>query len=366
MAKDTSQAQTGVLALDGGRIQTMAGNAGAAGAQLFAGNAGSRLLAASMDAGVLRPWQGKDGHYYANIRGSVRRVDNATLRRDEWIDIDNAVLKAAQTRLIGVADLVNAGLTYEVSNGLGKTVLEYQDQSDISAAEVTMDAETRTTRDRPEWDTNYLPLPVTHKDFQFSIRALEASRTRGEPLDMTMAELAGRKVAEKVESILFTGLSAYTHGGGTIRGYLDQPNRNTVSLTANWDDTVSNVLTDVLGMKQASIDARYYGPWQIYIPTNFETAIDDDFKTNSDRSVRERILAVSGISGVKVADSLTADNVLMIQMTSDVVRMVIGLSIMTVEWDSNGGLTKNFKVMAIMVPQIRNDQDGRCGVVHAS
>jgi len=357
MPKETTQAATDVLTLNGGAIRPMQG---------LTGDVGSRLLAANMDAGSLRPYLGKDGHFYANIRGQKRQVANATLRRDEWIEIDNVVLKAAQTRLVGVADLINAGLTYEVSNGLGKTVLEYQDQSDITAAEVTMDAETRTTRDRPEWDTNYLPLPVVHKDFQFSIRALEASRTRGDPLDMTMAELAGRKVAEKVESILFTGLSAYTHGGGTIRGYLDQPNRNTVSLTANWDDTVANVLTDVLAMKQASINARYYGPWQIYIPTNFDTSIDEDFKANSDRSVRERILAVNGIQGIKVADSLTADNVVMVQMTSDVVRMVIGLSIMTVEWDSNGGLTKNFKVMAIMVPQIRNDQDGRCGVVHAS
>ena len=63
---------------------------------------------------------------------------------------------------------------------------------------------------------------------------------------------------------------------------------------------------------------------------------------------------------------LTDDNVIMVQMTSDVVRLVVGLSITTVEWDSDGGLTKNFKVMAIMVPQIRNDQDGNSGVVHAS
>ena len=53
-------------------------------------------------------------------------------------------------------------------------------------------------------------------------------------------------------------------------------------------------------------------------------------------------------------------------MSDDVVSMVEGLPIQTLEWDSEGGMVVNFKVMTILVPQIRNDQTLRSGIVHLS
>jgi len=64
---------------------------------------------------------------------------NDVLLYDEWKAIDKAVLKAYQERLVGVADLEARGLTYDIPNGLGKTVLGYQDASDIEDAEMNMD-----------------------------------------------------------------------------------------------------------------------------------------------------------------------------------------------------------------------------------
>jgi hypothetical protein len=57
---------------------------------------------------------------------------------------------------------------------------------------------------------------------------------------------------------------------------------------------------------------------------------------------------------------------LMVQMTSDVARAIIGMNITTVMWEERGGFMKNFKVMCILVPQIRADYDDRCGYVHAT
>jgi hypothetical protein len=115
-------------------------------------------------------------------------------------------------------------------------------------------------------------------------------------------------------------------------------------------------------MKQALVDDRCYGPYVLYIPSNWELALDDDYKAESDATVRERLLKISGIADVKVADKLTADYPVLVQMTSDVVRMVNGLAVTTVQWDTEGGMQVNFKVMAIQVPQIRHDQTGRCGI----
>lgn len=338
------------------------------------GAVGGRLLANNMDPGVLRPWIGQDRRAYITLnsgsqRPSIQPVANATLRKDEWKQLDEAIVKAAQQRLIGVADLYSRNLVYRVSNGLGTTVLETEVVSDIEDAQVSMDAATRGRRDRPDFSIGYLPLPIIHADFQLDIRTLNASRTRGQALDTLQAEMAARKVAEKAESMLFTGLSTYTYGGGTLYGYLDYTNRNTYTLSAHWDDSAATgetMLADVLGMIQASIDDRYYGPWVLYIPTNFQTALGEDFKTNSDKSVRQRLLEVNGLLDIKVADFLTADNVVLVQMTSDVVRMVEGLTMQTLEWDIEGGMIKLFKVMTIMVPQIRADYNNRCGIVHGS
>jgi hypothetical protein len=103
----------------------------------------------------------------------------------------------------------------------------------------------------------------------------------------------------------------------------------------------------------------------LYIPTAYETVIDGDYDVVSPGvTIRERIMKIAGISGIKVVDSLTADNVLLVQMTPDVVRLVRGMGLTNVQWATEGGMVTKFKVMAIMVPQIRSDQNGKSGIVH--
>lgn len=295
---------------------------------------------------------------------------NATLRKDEWVQYDKAVVEAAQVRMVGVADLMSRGLVYRFGNGLGKTVLEYEDASDMSDAQVSMDGVTRGRNDRVEFDLNYLPLPITHKDWFLNIRVLNASRAGGSNLDTTQAALAARKVSEAVENYLFNGSSTFTYGGGTIYGLTDQTYRNTGTLTVDWASaTGDQILDDVKNMKQASIDARHFGPWMLYIPTAYETALDDDFKAASDKSIRQRVKEISGIIDIRVADKLTTTStgkkqVVLVQMTADVVRMVEGLPLTNVEWQEQGGMITNYKVMTILVPQVRADQDNRSGVTN--
>jgi uncharacterized linocin/CFP29 family protein len=312
------------------------------------GNVAQKLLANGMSVNALRT--------------------NSTLRSDEWKHLDETVVEIARNRLVGVNDLVSRGLTYNIPNGLGKTVLEYEDISDMSDAEVNIDASTRQGNDRVAFSIGYLPLPVIHKSFQISARVLEASRTMGQPLDSVQAAVASRKVAEMAETILFTGGSNLTFGGGTIYGYEDFPNRNTETLVTQWTAsaaTAAVIRDDVLAMKQASIDAKHFGPWILYVPTGYETVLDEDFSTSySNNTIRDRLLKIGGIVDVKVSDYLTAHNVVLVELSPETVRMVIGLQPTTVEWSAEGGLIFLFKVMTIMVPQLRADQDGNCGIVH--
>jgi uncharacterized linocin/CFP29 family protein len=335
-----------------------------------------------LNAGQMRPFiaenkEGKLGAYITVFRGgdakdpnnyTVQPVNNATLRRDEWKQLDDALMQVQRERLTGFDDLRNAGLVYNLNNGIGTTVLEYHKISDAMEAELSMDGKVRGKNDRPDFSTEYLPIPILHVDYEINMRALESSRALGNPLDTSSAESAVRRIREKLDDMLFTN-TKYGFGGGTIYSYLNHPDRNPVTLSTAWNasaKTAGGIISDVVAMKQASIDAKHYGPWVIYIPTAYDTVLDEDYDTSgqSTQTIRERILKISGIQDIKVADRLADDNVVMVQMTANVVRIVNGMPIQNVEWKSEGGFVGNYKVMTIQVPQIRSDYNGNTGLVH--
>jgi len=291
---------------------------------------------------------------------------NATLRNDEWKQFDEGIVSAAQDRLVGVNDLLSRGLRYTIGNGLGKTVLESENVSDMRDASVSMDAVTAGENDAVNYEIVGLPLPIIHKDYQISIRKLEASRNLGESLDTTQARLASRKVADRMEDILYNGYGTFAFGGYNLYGYTNFPSRNTGSMTVDWATATGlQIVVDCQAMKQKQLDDSKYGPWIIYIAAAYETAMDSDYSTaKGSDTVRERILKIGGIQDIKVADKLANGNVLMVQMTDDVVRQVEGLPLTNVEWETKGGMIFHFKVMTISVPQLRTDQDGNSGIVH--
>lgn len=333
-----------------------------------------------LDAGAMRPFIHKDGRAYISIYKGyphdpaepqsyvVRPIQtNATLRRDEWKQLDEALLVISRERLGGVDDLVSNNLTYNLGNAMGTPVLEYHNVSDNFEAELTMDGITRTQGDRPDFQTVYLPIPIIHVDYEINMRTLETSRRLGNPLDTTSAEMAARRCMEKLEDMLFTSTS-YTYAAGTIRSYLNELNRNQVTLALNWNasaKTGAQIVADVLAMKQASIDAKHYGPWKLYIPTAYETVLDEDYDaTTPGTTTRERIMKIDGITGIKVIDRLTANNVLLVQMTTDVVRLVRGMGLTNIQWKEEGNFVTKYKVIMIQVPQVRSDQAGNSGLTH--
>jgi uncharacterized linocin/CFP29 family protein len=339
------------------------------------GDVASRLMANNMDINALRPYFGADGKSYLTIdrNGTPEAVPvanaTATLRKDDWKLLDDAIIKAAKPRLRAVADLRGKGLTFAIPNGMAKTVLETETQSDITDAIISMDGIRESQGDRPEFELTNLPLPIIHKDFQFSLRQIMASRNGGSPLDTTTAELAARRVAEQAEKLLLGVASSYTYGGGTIYGYTNFPSALTKVITSptasGW--SAATAVQEVLQMRNQSQAAYHYGPWMLYCSPNWDVYMDDDYSSSKgDNTLRDRLNKIEGIQGVVTLDYLTGYKILLVQMTSDVVREVIGMDITTAQWETKGGMQLNFKVMAILVPQLRADQNGNTGIVYGN
>lgn len=294
---------------------------------------------------------------------------NALLRKDEWIRYDEAVVQAAQERLNVAADLMSAGLTFNISEALGTTVVEWETLNEMTEAEISMDGLTRSQQDTANFDLNSVPLPILHKDFQISIRRLRASRMTGQPLDTTQAMQASRQVSESIENLILNGNPAIKVGNGTIYGLTTEPNRNTVTLSTNWDassKTGTDILDDVLSMYDSAAAANYFGPFMLYVPTSYWTVLQEDFKAESDKTILQRLRELSFIRDVKPADKLAANNVVMAQWTSDVLDLVVGQEPTPVQWEGQGGMVIYMKVMGIMVPRIKADQNGNSGIVHLS
>lgn len=359
----------------------------------MSGNWARRLLDNELDVGAMRPYISRDGRRTFITRNAVAydnkgqpvvkatavptfNDNNATLRVLDWIQLDEAVIRAAKPRMRASKDLREAGLVYQLPNGIAKTTMQFQQQSDISGATMSMDGLRQGESDRPTFTLINFPLPIIHKDFQFPLRQVLASRTGYSPLDTTTAELAGRRVAEQVEQLTLgcsnvnlLGQPSYTWNNGSVYGYMNFPNRITYSITlptaGGW--TPQKTLDDILTMKRLSQSAFHFGPWMAYFGLLWDPFMDDDYKpTYNDMTLRQRVREVDGIIDARTVDYIPDYSIILVQQTTDVVRLVIGMDITTVQWESHGGMQLNFKVMCVMLPQLRTDSNLNTGIVHGN
>lgn len=343
------------------------------------GSVAARLLANGFDARSLRPYAvGESGYERSyidvtrNVGGEQKEVaiptnNLATLRKDEWRVMDEAVLRVAKPRLRAFGDLRSAGLQMVIPNGFGKTVLEYEDQSDVTPATISMDGLRRSESDRPVYDLKTIPLPITHKDFHISARQLEASRNGSTPFDTTMAELSARRVAEEVEKLTLGTRDEYFYGGGSVYGYTNFPGRLTGDLTdpetGGW--TGADLVREIIQMREQSVANFHYGPWRLYNSPEWDVYLDEDYSDQKgDNTLRDRIQAIRGISSVDTLDYLEGLQMILVEQSTDTVRAVVGMDMTTLQWETHGGMEINFKIMAILLIQLRSDQNGNTGIVH--
>lgn len=279
--------------------------------------------------------------------------------------IDQAVVRVGRDRLVVVADLIDAGLTYNVPDALSVMEVQWDAVSESGHAQRTMNPSARGENQLPDRVPNRIPLYLTTDDFFFGIRTLRASQRVGMPLDTTLVEQATRNVNEAIEDAAINGAQLKVHGYDTP-GLLTAPNVNTFTIT-NWmTETGENILAQVLSMIGVAHSARRFGPYNLYIPTNYGVRLQNDFKANGELSIMARLMQVQSggrTLNIRVADQLPANTVVLVQMTSDIIDLVDGQRPVTVPWTSPDGFTLYWLVMAIQVPRVKTDYAQTSGIV---
>lgn len=310
--------------------------------QSFLLQAPARLLAGGMKVNALRT--------------------NGLLRTDEWKEIDRAVLAVARQALVGVADLRSFDLIHALG-GLGTIISAYERGSDMSSANIDMSGVTSGVEDVSSFDMAGVPIPIVHKDFRLGIRELEATRRMGNAIDVTNASVAGQKVAEGLESILFNG-STVKSGGYALYGYTTHPSRNTGSADGDFG-TITNIYSTVNKMVAAARGDGYAGPYVLYVPNDQYAEMLAVYTDGSGHTALRRCVEnIPGLQKVQNAGVLTSGTLVLVSMQRNVVDLAVAQDIVTIEWGEMGGMLSRFKVMAAMAPRIKADAAGRSGIVH--
>lgn len=293
----------------------------------------------------------------------INITDNATvLRKDQWIMVDQAVLRASRKRLRLWADM-RAANTFGGFDGMATPILEYEKLNDAGEAIVDMEGLTEGNNFQPSFTLQGMPLPITHCDFTLSQRFLASSRRGGGfGADTIRMEMAARRVGEAIEQTAIGTQTGVVHGTSTdyaqtsqVYGLTNHPERITkTSITAPTGSNGTTILTEWLDHRDELFQQNFHGPFNVYTATSYDQFLDDEFKTNSDKSLRNRLLEIDGITSIKRLDYLTTSGTNLWTQLGEEIQAVSGMEIMTMQWETKGGLQLNFKVMGIQVPRIRS------------
>jgi len=332
------------------------------GAELTTVNAESAV------AGGCRPYQVNKATGDVRIITPRGVVMNSLLKEKEWAAIDAAVLEAALAPLRGVADLRAQGLTTPLG-GIGTLVSQWYTGSELTGADVNMTGQGRGERDLPDLKQAGVPVPVIFKEFVIDARTLEASRRMGDGLDTTSARMAARVVAEKMETMLFSGVTAQLNGA-ILYGYRTHPDRNTDTASnyggGDWG-TIANIVPTVSGAINAAYLDNHYGPYVLYVSgTQFNQAAYSFYTDGTGQTALDRLRTLNGISDIRMVPPgyLADGEAILIQMDREVVDWAEALGVTTLEWASGDGMTSMFKVMTICAPRVKSRYDGKSGIVH--
>jgi hypothetical protein len=318
-----------------------------------------------------------------NEMGIYSPVFNATtLTRDDWIQIDRAVVKATRLPLSAWDDL-RAANTRGGFDAWAKLTLEYSASSDAGEVVKSMDATDPARDDTVLSIMRSVPLPVIHGDFSFPQRFMDVQAQSGMAIDTAMIEQVTRRGWEMVEKTLIgteTGVTWGTRSTGpwphtgtsTEYGYTNFPYRITkTDLTTPTGSNPEAIVTDVQEMIETMNTNGYFGPFVLYHSTPYSLYLNADYfrsgSTSAVRTVRERLMELDGISSIRRVNYLTSGyQLVLVDLMSGKFSAINGMMPRVVQWDERGGLTRKFAVLMIQCAFLQAEYDGKTPLLHAT
>lgn len=236
----------------------------------------------------------------------------------QWTKAQVAARKAFHRRSPVTQWLIEHDLKYDNATF---TKLMFEEKEEKGVIDVS------SVSEKAAFLTNMLPLPITHSD------ALDGL------YDTECFGACGWRVGEAVEQVLLYGGMSLTNVDSKevckIHGIFSHP-------LLNYSDTVKEGIALLK-------ERKFYGP---YIVVCSHDKIGNTFPEVE----LQPCLDLEGISAI-VATACKPDDLALVQVTTDVIRMVIAQKLIVIEWEGK------IKTLCCMVPQLRTDFHNNLGIV---
>lgn len=292
---------------------------------------------------------------------------NAMLPPEANRVIESRVIKVGRTGLVLLDDMLNAGLTTPLPQWLGITEVGWDAINDVGHAQRTMVPKARGERQVADTSRTVIPIPCTWDDFSFNIREVLMAQRVGTPLDTRHVEMSTRRVNEAFEDQAWNGLGFNVKGNGAP-GLLTSPvnQYSYVGGTAWTAKTGTQIKTDLLAMVQVLVDLNFPGPFNLYVSPSYNMHLVGDYNATSSDTIKDRLQALEfGSRGIniRVSNSLATNQTVLVQMTGDVVDLIVGQQPAPLSWGDGPGFEQFFMVMGCIIFRFFENYNGDQGWV---
>lgn len=291
----------------------------------------------------------------------------ATVHYDDYKDLTTDVIKAREFLNVGIQDLIGAGLSQPSS--ISKTIVQYQTMNTFDAT-VSMNGSNRR-ENQTDYAINWIPQPIYHTDFFIPWREEGFSYKESDGI----AEAVYR-VNELQDLVLFNGATLGVKVSGVdapLYGYTNHPDTITKTDLTDWaDDTNIDTITpeavSLIGELFVGGRVMEANSVMMYVATDIWSNLQNDYSSQKgDRTVLERIRAISEIADVKPQKDLIEGSVVCVELRPRTVQLSVAQLPIAVPWVKSHTLENGrFTIYSSMVAKIKADRTGRAGVVYGT
>lgn len=281
--------------------------------------------------------------------------------------VDDEVVRVGTNRLTFVRDLFDEGLVVNLDNPLSVLNIQSDKITNVGAAREVMDPEDEMGNFLEDRTPFTIPIHLTMEGFKLGIRTILASRRTGQPIDLSQIAQATTRVNERIEFSALNGTGLVVQGNQAF-GITNEPNVNPFTLPLSWTNVAINgplIISDIISMVELAQNDLYFGPYNLYIGTKYGLVLSEDYRADYAKTIRARIeeLEYGGRNiRIRVVDFLADDTVVLVQMTSNVVDVINGMSPTVFSWTSGSNWTTHNRVMAIIVTRVKSDVGNGSGI----
>jgi uncharacterized linocin/CFP29 family protein len=263
--------------------------------------------------------------------------DQAPFGPAEWAAIDEAVVRTAQSVLIGRRFITLVGPFGPGVEALPNDVLTGGGGGRVDLLGDAEDEHLTIGR------RQFLPLPLIYKDFWIHWRDLESSRLLGVPLDTGKAAAAASASAQTEDRLIFDGdVGLGLPGLRTVEG------RQHVSM-GNWD-TMGSAFADVVEGIRVLTQAEFTGPYALAVSPRLYADLNRVFDATGVLELEQ--IEKLARRGVYPSAVLPEPGALLIDSGAQNLDLAVGLDLSTAYVESSN-LNHHLRVLESLVLRIR-------------